>query len=96
MIGHARVPDRSQKDCIEGSQLLQPVRRQHPSGSGVCFTAPVKFAPAELEAEASAGGFQYTDALWNYFLADPISRNDCDAVSFHRQDSRTVAFSHTN
>src|ERR1700682_4915798 len=83
VIGHVWIADRSEKDGVKWTQLVQAVLRHHPSGFCIRFAAPVKWVPRELESKAVRGSFQHADAFRHYFFADTVARNYRNFESFH-------------
>src|SRR6185437_15752271 len=87
MVGNAGISDRAEEDPLRALDLLEPILRHHRADLGIALAAPIVFAPAELEPEASARRFEYAHALRHHFLADPVPRNDRDLVTFRHGTS---------
>src|SRR5580704_11663020 len=84
MIGNARMSHGSKKDCVKGTQLLQPVGGHHLSGTKVGLAAPVERMPIDPKPEKGAGGFNDADSFRHDLLTDTIPGNDRDMEGLHR------------
>ncbi len=83
VIRHARPADSAQEDALEGLELLHTVFRHHLAGLEKSVARPVEIGKLELEVEAPRRGLQDAHALGQNFLADSVSRNECDLVLGH-------------
>lgn len=45
--------------------------------------AKIEVLKFQIDTEARGGGLEHPQAFWNDFLADAVTRNDCDAVLAH-------------
>src|SRR5208283_4415345 len=74
---HARIAERADEDGVEvASQHLEAVGRNGAAVGEVSLSAPVELG----EFNRRAGSANNFDDVGNNFLADAISRNDCNAL----------------
>ena len=74
MILHAGIANRTQKDAIEGAQLVGAILGHHLPQLGVALATPIEFHPIKGETETAANFFQYRRRRRHHFMADPIAR----------------------
>src|SRR5208283_3232034 len=81
---HVRPADSAEKDSVIGLELSVPVLWQHLTVLLVVFDArPVEMTELDVDPVFTGGGFQHPQSFRDHFLANPISRDDCNPVAFH-------------
>src|SRR5437764_11129916 len=84
MVGYARVAHSTEKDCVEWTELFQPVFGHHALGLEECFATPVEVIESSGKTKAPARRFEHAYAFGDDFLPDAVSWNRGDFVSSYR------------
>ena len=83
MVRDVGSTDSSQKDCVESSELLEPVGGHHLARLYVPVATPVECMPIELEAKYSSSGIQNPNSFRNHFFSNAVSGNDRYVKGLH-------------
>src|SRR5258708_7376921 len=91
MIGDTRVTHRSKKDCIERTQLLQPVLWHHPPGLEIGLATPVETLPRQRKIKTARCRFEHANSFGDHFAPNAVAFNDCNFVILQVSSSRSTS-----
>jgi hypothetical protein len=84
------MADCTQKNCVAGAQVIEPVFRHHAVRTAINLAAPIEIPPRAGKSETLSGSFEHANSLRHDFKADPVTGDHCNFVvpgSWHWQFS---------